>query len=271
LTRIASDALDAAATCAVNLSALYLTTGDLSRAIKFAQRSVELADRVGSEFPRLGNRAMLANALHQAGRLAEASATFREAENMQKRHQPEYPVLYSMQGFRYCDLLLGQGQIREVKDRASRTLEWARQQGWPLDTALDNLSLGRAWLLEAEQHGTGDTRQAAEFLQRAVDGLRLACAMELVAVGLLACAELRRVRCDYAKAERDLVEAMRIATRGGMDLYVADCQLESARLQLAQGNRGQAGEHWETAKAMIERMGYHRRDKEVDELAQKLH
>jgi hypothetical protein len=55
-----------------------------------------------------------------------------------------------------------------------------------------------------------------------------------------------------------------------MGLHLADCHLESARLHLAQGNRDKAREHWETAKAMIERMGYHRRDKEVDELAQKL-
>jgi hypothetical protein len=27
-----------------------------------------------------------------------------------------------------------------------------------------------------------------------------------------------------------------------------------------------AREHWETAKEMIEKMGYHRRDKEVEEL-----
>jgi hypothetical protein len=46
--------------------------------------------------------------------------------------------------------------------------------------------------------------------------------------------------------------------------------LRAARLQVAPGDWEKAREHWETAKAMIERMGYHRRDKEVDELAQKL-
>jgi hypothetical protein len=46
--------------------------------------------------------------------------------------------------------------------------------------------------------------------------------------------------------------------------------LRAARLQVAQGNWDKAREHWETAKAMIERMGYHRRDREVDEIAGKL-
>ena len=41
--------------------------------------------------------------------------------------QPEFPLLYSLQGYQYCDLLLGRGQYAEVQRRASQTLEWARQ------------------------------------------------------------------------------------------------------------------------------------------------
>jgi hypothetical protein len=55
-----------------------------------------------------------------------------------------------------------------------------------------------------------------------------------------------------------------------MGLYLADYNLESARLQAAQGNADKAREHWTTASEMIERMGYHRRDNEVNELAQQL-
>jgi hypothetical protein len=35
-------------------------------------------------------------------------------------------------------------------------------------------------------------------------------------------------------------------------------------------NRHKAREHWTTAKEMIERMGYHRCDNEVNELEQQL-
>jgi hypothetical protein len=55
-----------------------------------------------------------------------------------------------------------------------------------------------------------------------------------------------------------------------MGLHLADYHLESARLHLARGNRDKAREHWKTATDMIERMGHHRRDKEVNELAEKL-
>ncbi|HEX8138499.1 MAG TPA: hypothetical protein VF544_13105 [Pyrinomonadaceae bacterium] len=149
-------------------------------------------------------------------------------------------------------------------------VEWAKQHFGLLDIALGNLSLGRAWLIEAQQSQRSDTTQAVEFLQRAVDGLRQAGHQEFIARGLLARAELHRVRGEHERAELDLAEVLRIATRGGMGLYLADYYLESARLHLAQGKRDEAHEHWETAKEMIERMGYHRRDGEVEEIAQQL-
>jgi len=88
--------------------------------------------------------------------------------------------------------------------------------------------------------------------------------------GLLARAELYRFRGDYGRAERDLAEVLRIATRSGMGLHLADYHLESARLSLAQGNQDKAREHWAKAKEMIERMGYHRRDGELNEIEQQL-
>jgi tetratricopeptide (TPR) repeat protein len=175
-----------------------------------------------------------------------------------------------MQGFLYCDLLLDQKQVQEVKERAARMLEENPNWYSLLSIALDNLSLGRAWLLEVQQAGTGDTRQAAEFLQRDVDGLRQAGNISYLPLGLLARAALHRFRGDYMQAERDLTETLRLSTRGGMDLYLADYNLELARLHLAQGNQDKAREHWATAKEMIERMGYHRRDNEVNELEQQL-
>jgi hypothetical protein len=84
-------------------------------------------------------------------------------------------------------------------------------------------------------------------------------------------------------------EAFEIAARGGMRLFEADCHLEYARLYVAQplpnppllgagivpfpsreGGQGvrsdAAREHLAIAKKMIDEMGYHRRDREVQEL-----
>ena len=39
---------------------------------------------------------------------------------MQQKSQPEYPFLYSLQGFQYCELLLSLGRYREVLERAGK-------------------------------------------------------------------------------------------------------------------------------------------------------
>ena len=123
-----------------------------------AERSVTYADRSGDAFQRMGNRTTHADALHQAGRRAEAEASFREAEQMQAESQPDYPLLYSLRGFRYCDLLLAaperaawQAMMRtsfngeplsRVVDRAAQTLKWVTEANLRL-LALDHLTLGQ--------------------------------------------------------------------------------------------------------------------------------
>jgi hypothetical protein len=89
-----------------NLSELELTLGELAEAVKDAETSVTHADRSGEAFLRMGIRTTHADALHQAGRRDAAAERFAEAEAMQAERQPNYPLLYSVQGFRYCDLLL---------------------------------------------------------------------------------------------------------------------------------------------------------------------
>src|SRR5437868_12871278 len=97
--------------------------GDLTRALKLTRKSVELADTSDDRFNRMASLTTLADTLHQAGRTEEAAAAFQEAEEMQKQWQPDCPFLYSVWGFRYCDLLLAQEQTRQVKNSATRTLE----------------------------------------------------------------------------------------------------------------------------------------------------
>ena len=258
-----------AARAAGNLSELYLTTGDIARAREYATKSVDLADRSGG-IERMVNRTTLADALHQAGSQSEAESLFQEAKDMQKDMQPEYPLMYSLPGFRHCDLLLSQGEYPEVLSRAVQTLEWTKTQRLLLDIALDHLSLGRAHLLHALQEGGQDFNQAAEYLNQAVEGLRQAGQQDDLPRGLLARAELYRVQGEFDKAQRDLDEAMTIAERGEMGLHQADCHLEYARLYLAMGKKEDAHKCLDIAKGMVEKMGYHRRDTDILEIDEQL-
>ena len=97
---------DNAARSAGNLSELELTLGEVAGAVGDAEQSVTYADRSGDAFQKLSKRTTHADALQQAGRRSEAQARFREAEEMQAENQPAYPLLYSLRGFQYCDLLL---------------------------------------------------------------------------------------------------------------------------------------------------------------------
>jgi tetratricopeptide (TPR) repeat protein len=265
---IALKDLENAARAAGSLSELHLARGAVAEAVEAAWQSVELADRSGDAFMRLGNRTTLADAQHQAGDLEAAAALFLEAETMQKEDQPIYPLLYSLQGFRYCDLLLGRGEHTEARRRAGQALEWAEQGGAGLLTiALDTLTLGRAALVEAAAQGPDGFEEAERHLDGAVEGLCLAGMQDYIPLGLLARAELwRLMKGDGEKARRDLDEALKIATRGGMRLHEADAHLEYARLHLAGGDSAAAREHLAKAKEIVADTGYRRRAPEVAEL-----
>lgn len=268
-----------AAQAASNLSELYLTIGDVRQALGHAEQSVQLADKSGDEFQRLTKRVRFADTLHQAGRLTESQSLFERAEELQKNDQPEFLLLYSLQGYQYCDLLLSQTRAAEVERRVRQTLEWAvkylQSGGALLDIALDNLSLGRAHLLQSQHEPNYPFTESLTYLNRAVDGLRQYGDQTHIPRAFLARAEYYRVTGDLVKAQKDVDEAFTIATRGGMGLHLADCHLEYARLYLAKSKgdpmgRPNAREHLNTAKEMVNKMGYHRRDKELQELEEQL-
>ncbi|MCP5089610.1 MAG: hypothetical protein GY949_01665, partial [Gammaproteobacteria bacterium] len=136
-----------AAASASNLSELTLSIGQVNRAVEVARTSVELADRSEDLFVRMRNRTTLGDALHAAGELDAAELELRAAEALQVEDQPEYPKLYSLSGYRICDLLLSRSapfdgsafrrdapppasehtrrRCEEVKERATQTLGWA--------------------------------------------------------------------------------------------------------------------------------------------------
>jgi tetratricopeptide (TPR) repeat protein len=252
-----------------NLSELYVTIGDLRNAVRVAEQGVELADRFGELIRQVTNRAVLANAMHQLGRSSEAEVIFREAEELQKTKTP-LPFLYSVPGFYYCDLLLADHKIEEVKNRGSFLLHDATRYGNLLSIALGNLILGQCLLVENQRSGNADIEQAEEFLQLAVTGLRQAGMMDELPRGLLSSSVLYRFKGEFTRSEEYLVELKRIVTRGGMHLRLADYFIELARLRLAQNKSDEATTHLVSAKEMIDRMGYHRRDQEVAELEAQL-
>ena len=261
-----------ASSAAYNLSENYLTIGDLPQALTYAQQSIELAIKSGDGFAVVGSQTILANALHQAGRFSEAEIAFHEAEALQRDIEPEIPYLYSKAGYEYCDLLMSQGKSQEVLVKVGQLQKLvSRAKGVSLtDFALIDLYLGIAYLLKARRKVQNNFTQATDHLNRAVDGLRQAGEVHYVPRALMARAKLYRVKGELARAQSDLDEAMVIAIRGSMGLHQADCHLEYAQMSLAQGEKEKAREWWMKAKEMIERLGYHRRDKDIEAIEKQL-
>ena len=256
-----------------NLSETGLTLGMVDGAVVDAERAVEHAERSGDEFMHIANRTILADALHQRGEWASARAHFAEAEAIQAERQPDDPQLYSLPGYRYCDLLLAEvergawsgsstsrvydliDRCDEVENRASQTLPIAESNKWLLDIALDHLTLGRCVLYRARLQGRV---AGAEPNEAAVAGLRDSGDQDLLPISLLTRAWLRHASGDPAGATADLDEAWRIASRGGMKLHMADIHLYRARLFQRPGLL-------KGARALIEECHYYRRLPELED------
>jgi hypothetical protein len=271
--------------------------------VKDAEQSVTYADRSVDAFERMARHTAHADALHQAGRRAEAEARFREAEQMQAEDQPQYPLLYTIRGFRYCDLLLAEAEreagkaqgeakqegllakCRAVSERAAQTLKWVTDAKLGLlDIAFEHLTLGRAALYAAileSRSRRGESAppppasqpgltSAATEIDHAVSGLRRAGTQNHLPRGLLTRAWLRSLT-DRAtgpdSARSDLDEAWEIAERGPMPLHLADIHLYRARLFLrAKPYPWQSPQHdLAEARRLIFKHGYLRRKEDLED------
>ena len=221
---------------------------------------------------------------HQAGESTRALERFMEAEQMQQELQSETPRLYSLWGFRYCDLLLAQDEIVAVLERAEHALALSEKylgKGLGLlDIGLDKLTLGRT------HYQQGNFPQAIDWLDQAVAGLRKAGTQDYLPLGLLARTALyrdtRNPNHDFTRARLDLKEVHDIAEPSGMRLHMTDYHLEMARLLIAEQQnlpptpvkKGESElslqDHIIQAEKLIAETGYKRRLPELEELQNKV-
>jgi len=264
-----------AASRAVNLSELEVKRGEIPAAVTAGRQSVTYAalSRDDDWQNSINSRTTLADALHQAGRRDESHRLFEAAELRQAEYEPEYPRLYSVGGFRYCDLLLSESEraawqcyllapvtaslaaCDSVNERAIYALDIAESKDLLLEIALDHLTLARAALYKAHFEQP-IPHSALHHFTAAIKGLRESGQMDDLPYGLLTRAWRRWLSGDEPGCRADLDEAWEITKRGPMPLFQADIQLYRARLF-----RDRAA--LEEAQRLIEKHGYHRRDEEL--------
>lgn len=293
---------DDASITAGYLSELSLTLGEVERALSFGERSIRFADESHDALLRLSKLTTLADALHQAGRFEESAEMFHKAEVIQAENLPEHPLLYSLRGYQYFDLLLSQVEpkdgsgldrfataveeseearqfhqvCQEVRERVRRTLEWTTGRLEFLTTALNDLILGRVFLglaVTAPRPAGAENEdliQAMKHLDRAADGLGQHRREDILPVALLTRAAFRRLTGNLDGAKADLAEALEIVERGSMRLHACDAHIEGARLCLQQEDNEAARRHLAQARKLVDETGYRRREREVSYLEKKI-
>jgi tetratricopeptide (TPR) repeat protein len=264
--RVSMRSLKNASVNAGNLCDLHLTLGDKELAINYSRKGIEFDQRSESRKQKISSFGKFANILAQLGHLDEAEKHFIEAEEIQKYLIPEYPKLYSVLGFRYCEFLIEVKKNQEALGRAQYSIKISKEYDDLLSIALDTLILGRCCFFYELDHKKQKLKQTTEFLNEAVNGLRKAATLEFLPFGLLARAELYRVQRKWNEEQEDLDEVFDLSVSSGMRLHECDAHLEQARLFLAQGKKEEAKPHVEDARKLIEDTGYHRRDSALAEL-----
>lgn len=254
------------ATSTITLCELYLTMGSPKEAHEFANESIRYANRCKSAFYQMVSRSNLGDVLHQAGRFDEAEASFIEAEAIQRQRRPERPLLSSMQGFAFCDLLISRGRATEAAHRANETIKWARDASSLLAEALDHLTLGRVLCITGSQGAAADFAVAEKELESALNLLKRAGAEFRIPRALLACAEMKYLTGQPVQARALLNDALELATSSRMGLVEADCHLRLGQVSLALGDASEARQHCAAASSFISLKGYLRRVPELDQL-----
>ncbi|MFO0927452.1 MAG: serine/threonine-protein kinase [Gemmataceae bacterium] len=256
-------------------SELHLLLGNLDRALAYAEQGVRLADRGGDGYQRYAERAVVGAALHHLGRTTEAVRAFEQAEAILRSIHPDIGVLYSLWGYRYCDLLLDLGCLEVVFQRSER-MQRFWQQGLHerdpegglglISSAVHALVLARARLLEAMANDRSGLPACRPLMEQALKELHTSGRLDAIPLGYLLRAAYSRVIGDLRGGFKDVREALTIAKRGRMKLYEADGHLESCRLYLAMGETERARASLAQADMLVADTGYHRRDKDVIEL-----
>jgi tetratricopeptide (TPR) repeat protein len=253
-----------------NLSETQLLLGQVHLSIQTAKESVQVCDELSKDgtydldFERMSNRTTLADAFHQGGEYLAAAFQFEEAEKIKQNYEPEYPLLTSIEGYRYCNFLLSDSNDSEattkVLFRSNEWLKWRVDSDSQLDVGFENLSAGKL------KQKLGAFNDSLIYLNSAFNNLSSAGVRHHLPRVLLARAATYRLMGNIKLAYEDLEAVNEIAGRSDLRLHLVDYHLESARLALLVKDSTKLLHHQNEASKLIEETGYMRRKVEIDEL-----
>lgn len=270
--------------------------GPMRSAFEAGTRAVEFSRESGNLLQEGLKRTSVAAALHMLGSFTEAEREYRTSEAQEKQADPTRSLMRSRRAYHFADLLLDLGKLDEVQRRANSLKVIEDKSGTKLDQALARLILARMWLRKCQPHGIAllpralnvvywmRLRKAERFANDALKRVGDSKDYIYTCISHVTRAELRIEQRRFDLARSDLLEARKYIDRGAMALLDVDAKLVTAQLALSQStyspnnadgtNRsrdvGEAIELITDAKKLAARIGYRRRDRQIEELATRL-
>lgn len=197
---------------------------------------------------------------HCRGDLNEAHRSFALAELFQAKTLPDLPLLKSLSGYGYNQLLL---------EQAGGILGWQHvcyrgEYGLEHDSASNHqVSLGLHHCIIGIAQTAMESEKAEFSLNDAVSVMKRAGRIDRQPPVHLARAQYLRTQRNFPAAWEDHEVAYSIARRGNMRTYLAECALLAGNLHLDEGDAPKAAAQYAEAAQLIREDGYGRREAEL--------
>jgi tetratricopeptide (TPR) repeat protein len=268
------------------MSQIFLSMGELTKAVEYGQQAVHYSDQGDLVWERMKQRSALNYMKYQAGQIPNLDANWQETVSLRQSLAQEDPTnwtgqVYTLLSFFHeADYQIDQGTkpIGKIVDQLQRATKQYVQamEGNPNAATLMRVVLGRASMHPSNRDPKQRT-QADSFWMKAVETGRKSGREDVLPLALLGRAEYYCQCGKFEEAWSDVRETLALSERCGMRLYQADALLCATRLSLegiSKKNRSQriatASETLRQAQQKIDEMGYFRRYSEVQALTRRI-
>lgn len=220
-----------------NLINVYIMNGNLTKAVKIAEKNMHYAFKSTDTWMPIGFKGSLADALHRLGNFDSARKYFQEAEEYQKSEYDGELSLYGLPGYQYCDFLLTIGDFEQVIKRAKTAIENSPDKKRPANIALNELSLARAYLGQFISGNLDDSKFGfvSEQIEKAINSLKETGRQDKLPIAFLTRAAFARTiggKETLKNAEADLRHALELATDSNAELQKLEVLLEQIRVKM---------------------------------------
>ncbi|MDP8240098.1 MAG: trypsin-like peptidase domain-containing protein [Candidatus Hatepunaea meridiana] len=235
-----------------NLTDTYSLLGRLSVAERAAQKSSEFAEKSNEDKVIQSSRAHQAHIRFLVGDTSQAGVLFKQAQELEKKIDPDKVYLYSFRGIQHTEYLIridDNGYASRVNDANHKICE---RNHWHHNICQCHRLSGELDAIEGKQETAGDHFDRALKIARSIDR------RDVLIEALLGRGHwLAKQMQDAAGAFNDLNEALDYALEGGYRVYEADIRVALAWAHHANGDPDRTNAEAKFAKEMSEEMGYH--------------